>query len=387
MSDSIFDKVRFLVRYLNECTKAYDEGHPKITDEEWDNKYFELKSLEEETGLILSNSPTQSIPYDVKNELAKVNHNHKMLSLDKTKSIEDVMSFIGNQSFVAMCKMDGLTCTLTYRDGELVAAETRGNGFVGEDILHNVRTLPSVPTTIPVLGELVIDGEIICTYNDFQKYETQYKNPRNFAAGSIRLLDSKECAKRNLTFVVWDIISEKYFDDGIEYRLDQKLNFLIPFGFTIVPYIGVLNGALCSKNEYSNIIEEIQAIAKEKGFPIDGAVFKFADCAYGRSLGETAHHFKNALAYKFYDETYATELRDIEWTMGRTGVLTPVAVFESIDMDGSIVERASLHNLSIMEEILHGTGWIGQKIEVAKMNMIIPQVVSAEVDNEAKGQS
>lgn len=378
MSDSIFDKIRFLVRYLNECTKAYDEGHPTITDEEWDNKYFELKNLEEETGLILSNSPTQNISYDVKNELAKVTHNHKMLSLDKTKSIEDVSSFIGNKPYIAMCKMDGLTCTLTYKDGELVSAETRGNGFIGEDILHNVKTLPSVPTTIPVFGELIIDGEIICTYTDFQQYETQYKNPRNFAAGSIRLLDSKECAKRNLTFVVWDVISEKYFDDGIEYRLDQKLNFLRPFGFTIVPYIGVLNGALCSKNEYGNVIEKIQALAKENGFPIDGVVFKFADCAYGRSLGETAHHFKNALAYKFYDETYSTELLNIEWTMGRTGILTPVAIFEPVDIDGSTVNRASLHNISVMHEILGLYPYKHQAIEIYKANMIIPQIASAK---------
>ncbi len=376
--DSIYDKIRFLVRYLNECTKAYDEGNPKITDEEWDNKYFELQELEKETGLILSNSPTQSISYEVVNALSKSEHNHKMLSLEKTKSPDEVASFIGGKNFLAMCKMDGLTCSLTYRNGELVSAETRGNGLVGEDILHNARTLSSIPSKIPYTNELTIDGEIICTYTDFDKFSNEYKNPRNFAAGSIRLLDSKECATRKLTFVAWDIVTPMYFDDGIEYRLDQKLNYLIPFGFTVVPYI-VQNGNFVSN--YETIINEIQETAKLNSYPIDGVVFKFNDCAYGRSLGETTHHFKNALAYKFYDETYPTYLLDIEWTMGRTGVLTPVAVFEPIDVDGSTVERASLHNISIMEELL-GEPFEGQKIEVFKANMIIPQIYSAEKMSE-----
>lgn len=377
--DSVYDKIRFLVRYLNECTKAYDEGHPKITDEEWDNKYFELQELEKETGLILSNSPTQSISYEIVNALNKVEHSHKMLSLDKTKSSTEVKSFIGNKTFLAMCKMDGLTCSLTYRNGELVSAETRGNGLIGEDILHNIKTLSSVPKKIPYIDELVIDGEIICTYTDFKPFSSEYKNPRNFAAGSIRLLDAKECARRNLTFVVWDILTEMYFDDGIEYRLDQKLDYLKPFGFIVVPYIGAINGMTCSEKQYDDFINELQIQAKELGFPIDGVVFKFADCAYGRSLGETTHHFKNALAYKFYDETYWSKLLDIEWSMGRTGVLTPVAIFEPIDMDGSIVERASLHNVSIMSDLFGSLGPCkGDEVEVFKANMIIPQIKSVK---------
>ena len=381
--DSIYDKIRYLVRYLNECTKAYDEGNPKITDEEWDNKYFELKALEEETGLILSNSPTQSISYEIVNTLNKVEHSHKMLSLEKTKSPKEVMNFIGNNVFLAMCKMDGLTCSLTYRNGELVAAETRGNGIVGEDILHNAKVLPSIPHKIPYTNELVIDGEIICTYTDFEKFSSEYKNPRNFAAGSIRLLDSKECASRNLTFVAWDVMTPMYFDDGIEYRLDQKLSYLIPFGFTIVPFTAV-NGAMCTENLYTTIIESIRQSAQFNSYPIDGVVFKFNDCAYGRSLGETTHHFKNALAYKFYDEAYTSRLLDIEWTMGRTGVLTPVARFEPIEIDGSTVERASLHNLSIMKDIFGGPGpFVGQEVSVFKANMIIPQIASAaDTDND-----
>ena len=377
--DSIYDKIKFLVRYLNECTKAYDEGHPKITDEEWDNKYFELQELEKETGLILSNSPTQSISYEIVNALNKVEHSHKMLSLEKTKSVDEVTAFVGKKDFLVMCKMDGLTCSLTYRNGELVSAETRGNGLVGEDILHNARVLPSIPHKIPYMDELVIDGEIICTYTDFEKFSSDYKNPRNFAAGSIRLLDSKECASRNLTFVAWDVLTPMMFNDGTEYKLSQKLNYLIPFGFTVVPYAtGPAFYADDTEVEMDMFIEQVTQMAQGYGYPIDGAVIKFNDCAYGRSLGETTHHFKNALAYKFYDETYQTSLLDIEWTMGRTGVLTPVAVFEPIDVDGSTVERASLHNVSILNETLHGWGYKGQKVEVFKANMIIPQIASAE---------
>ena len=375
--DSIYDKIHYLVNFLNNCTKAYDEGNPIITDEEWDKKYFELKALEEETNLVLGNSPTQVITYELVNNLQKSIHNHKMLSLEKTKSPKEVLDFVGNKPFLAMCKMDGLTCSLTYRMGELVAAETRGNGLVGEDILHNARVIPSIPNKIPYTNELVIDGEIICTTHDFEEFSSQYKNPRNFAAGSIRLLDAEVCAKRSLTFVVWDVISQIYFEDGIEFRVDQKLEMLRPFGFTIVPY-ETLTGAVMTTSLIEEVIKGVQKEAKLYGYPIDGAVFKFADCAYGRSLGETTHHFKNALAFKFYDDTYTTRLLDIEWTMGRTGVLTPVAIFEPVDIDGSTVERASLHNISVMAGIFSPLGpHKYQEIEVFKANMIIPQIASA----------
>ena len=375
--DSIYDKIHYLVNFLNNCTKAYDEGNPIITDEEWDKKYFELKALEEETNLVLGNSPTQIITYELVNNLQKSIHNHKMLSLEKTKSPKEVLDFVGNKPFLAMCKMDGLTCSLTYRMGELVAAETRGNGLVGEDILHNARVIPSIPNKIPYTDELIIDGEIICTTHDFEEFSSQYKNPRNFAAGSIRLLDAEVCAKRNLTFVVWDVISQIYFEDGIEFRVDQKLEMLRPFGFTIVPY-ETLTGAVMTTSLIEEVIKGVQKEAKLYGYPIDGAVFKFADCAYGRSLGETTHHFKNALAFKFYDDTYTTRLLDIEWTMGRTGVLTPVAIFEPVDIDGSTVERASLHNISVMTGIFSPLGpHKYQEIEVFKANMIIPQIASA----------
>ena len=374
------DRVRFLVIALNAYTKDYEQGNPKITDEEWDNMYFELKSLEEETGLILSNSPTQTITYDIVNALSKVEHNHKMLSLEKTKSLDELNSFIGKKEAVIMCKMDGLTCSITYKNGELVAAETRGNGLVGEDILHNARVLSSIPKKIPYKDELVIDGEIICTYGNFEPFSNEYKNPRNFAAGSIRLLDSKECSKRNLTFVAWDVLSPMYYDNGEERSMSEKLNYIWPLGFTIVPKVVIpaydADGGVV---ELSDVIDHLTIQAKELGYPIDGMVAKFNDCAYGRSLGETGHHFKNAMAYKFYDETYWSKLLDIEWTMGRTGVLTPVAIFEPIDMDGSTVSRASLHNISIMAGLFGPFGPCrGDEVEVFKANMIIPQIKSVK---------
>jgi DNA ligase (NAD+) len=366
-----YQKIINLVNYLNECTKAYDEGKPLITDKEWDDLYFQLEQLEKEAGLILSNSPTQSISFEVVNELQKVEHDHKMLSLEKTKSADEVLAFCKGKQILAMCKMDGLTCSLTYENGELVSAETRGNGLVGENILHNAKIIPSIPKTIPYKEKLTIDGEIICTYKDFKKFEDVYKNPRNFASGSIRLLSAKECATRSLTFVAWDVMTPLQ-----EYNLlSDKLIYLKSIGFTTVPFIRTV---FKNSQEVEDFISDIKWAAEENSYPIDGAVFKFNDCEYGLSLGETSHHFKNAIAFKFYDEIYQTHLLDIEWTMGRTGVLTPVAIFEPIDIDGSTVERASLHNITVMEELFHGTPFKNQLIEVYKANMIIPQVYSAD---------
>ena len=366
-----YQKIINLVNYLNDCTKAYDEGKPLITDKEWDDLYFQLEQLEKEAGLILSNSPTQSISFEVVNELQKVEHDHRMLSLEKTKSADEVLTFCKGKQILAMCKMDGLTCSLTYENGELVSAETRGNGLVGENILHNAKIIPSIPKTIPHKEKLTIDGEIICTYKDFKKFEDVYKNPRNFASGSIRLLSAKECATRSLTFVAWDVMTPLQ-----EYNLlSDKLIYLKSIGFTTVPFIRTI---FKNSQEVEDFIADIKWAAEENSYPIDGAVFKFNDCEYGLSLGETSHHFKNAIAFKFYDEIYQTHLLDIEWTMGRTGVLTPVAIFEPIDIDGSTVERASLHNITVMEELFHGTPFKNQLIEVYKANMIIPQVYSAD---------
>lgn len=363
-----FELIQILVSELNQATLYYDIGLPYMSDKEWDEKYFQLKELEKKVGFTLFNSPTNSIPYEVVNQLNKVEHNHKMLSLDKTKSPEEVKEFLADKEALAMAKLDGLTCSLTYEDGKLVKAETRGNGLIGEDIFHNIIHMPSVPKTLPnTFGRIVIDGEVICTLPNFSLYADEYKNSRNFAAGSIRLLDSEECKKRKLTFVAWEVI------EGFEEykKLSNKLNKVKSLGFIIVPYIIV-----------QNIAQDIESICELTNniFPIDGIVFKFNDIEYGRSLGETAHHFKNAIAYKFYDETYSTKMLDIEFTMGRTGVLTPVAVFEPIEIDGTTVERANLHNISVMFETLNGGSFVGQKIEVFKSNAIIPQIVSGSAE-------
>ena len=358
--------MRDIVDYLNRCTVAYDKGEPIITDKEWDKIYFALLDMEHQTGIVYPDSPTQVVHYETVSALNKVTHNHKMLSLEKTKDIDEIRNFVGKQDYLAMCKMDGLTCSLTYRDGKLVAAETRGNGIVGEDILHNAMVIPSIPKRIKYQDELVVDGEIICKYDDFNEmFALTYRNPRNFAAGSIRLLDSKECSKRHLTNVAWDVLKGY---DSLDLLMD-KLIHLSGEHFTVVPW---------EKGEPEECVEKLKETAAALNYPIDGCVFKFNDIAYGQSLGETSHHFKNAMAYKFYDELYTSHLIDIEWTMGRTGVLTPVAVFEPIDMDGSTVERASLHNISVMTELMHGTPFKGQAVEVFKSNMIIPQIDSAE---------
>ena len=362
-------KMQKLIEELNQATKAYDKGEPYISDAKWDQLYFELYELEKDTGIIYPESPTQTIHYEVVSELKKVKHNHPILSLDKTKSIEDIKSFLGKKDWIAMAKMDGLTCSLRYVDGKLVSAETRGNGIEGEDITHNAKVIPSIPNHINFKDELIIDGEIICTYDDFKPFENDYKNPRNFAAGSIRLLDSKECKKRNLTFVVWDII--KGFDS--EKTLTEKIIKIRQYGFITVP--------LTISNLMTPTIEKavdfLKEDAKLKCYPIDGIVFKYDDIEDYNAAGRTDHHFKGGIGFKFYDETVTSYLRNIEWTMGRTGVLTPVAVYNEIEIDGSMCNRASLHNINIMRQTL-GEPYEGQEIQVCKMNQIIPQIVAAQ---------
>lgn len=366
--------MKALIEQLNDATKAYDEGKPYMSDVDWDEKYYELQKLEERLGIIFPNSPTQSIQYDVVNGLEKVTHNHKMLSLDKTKSDDEVKAFLGGHEWVAMLKMDGLTCSLTYLDGKLVRAETRGNGIEGENILHNAKVIPSIPQTISLPGEIVIDGEIICDKESFKQFADEYKNPRNFAAGSIRLLDSRECGRRCLTFVAWDLISRIEDSFGEEETFGNKLSILKDMGFTVVPYYKWCDGT------FNEIKERLVYMADVMNYPIDGLVYKFHDCAFGRSLGETGHHFKNAIALKFYDEEYETTLLDIEWQVGRTGVITPIAIFEPIEIDGSVVSRCSLFNLTMIEKKL-GHPYVGQRIRVCKFNCIIPGITSAQSED------
>ena len=368
MGDNI-SEIRNLIDKLNYYTKLYDEGKPEISDQEWDDMYFELAKLEALTGEYFEDSPTQRVNYQVVNQLNKVEHSHPMLSLDKTKDLDVVKSFIGKKDYIVMAKMDGLTCSLTYENGYLIRAETRGNGIIGEDILHNALQVKSIPNRINYKDKLVVDGEIICDYKTFERFSNDYKNPRNFAAGSIRLLDSEESAMRSLTFVAWDLIEGPSPDN-----LAEKFKILKEFNFIVVPFQW---GDSLENEELEHSIKEIQNWCQICEYPIDGIVVKYNRVDEYEAAGRTDHHFKGGIAYKFYDEEYETILRDIEWTMGRTGVLTPVAIYDDIDIDGTICNRASLHNLSIMKEQLYEP-YAGEKIWIAKMNMIIPQVVRKE---------
>ena len=364
------------IKTLNNWTKMYDEGTPAVSDKEWDDLYFSVVKYEKEHPENISvESPTQIISYEVVNKLNKVEHNHLMLSLDKTKDIKTIESFVKGHDWIAMAKMDGLTCSLHYLNGELISAETRGNGIIGEDITHNAKVIPSIPKRIDYKDELIVDGEIICTYKDFEKFQDTYKNPRNFASGSIRLLDSKECSKRHLTFVAWDIITSFNSNGLVSKFLSAKLNFIEELGFIIVPmFINSDSTDLTSINTY---IDNIKKESQRLSYPIDGVVFKYDVIEDYIAAGRTDHHFKGGLAYKFYDETYPTRLKYISWTMGRTGVLTPVAIFDPIDIDGSTVERASLHNVSVMREILGDCAYVGEPLQIYKANQIIPQIAEA----------
>ena len=369
------DAIRTRINFLNEKTKEYDKGCPTISDKEWDDIYFELKELEDNFHIYFNDSPTQSISYEVVSSLEKIEHNHEMLSLEKTKSLEEVKDFLGAVPYLAMCKMDGLTCSLKYSGGKLVSAETRGNGFIGENILHNARIIPSIPKEIPYINDLIVDGEIICSKHDFKDFENDYANPRNFAAGSIRLLDAEECSKRKLQFVAWDVIEGLEDDKYLSFKLAK----LIECGFIVVPFIPCL---MPTNEKLNEDVEKLVKVAEKFGYPIDGLVFKFDDIEYGKAMGKTSHHFKNALAYKFYDETATSTLLSIDWTMGRTGALTPVAVFEPIELEGSVINRASLHNISVMEELSGGFERVGDTLHIFKANMIIPQVSKWEHHGE-----
>ena len=355
-------RIEELIKVLHHHDVLYEAGHPEISDTEYDNLYFELQTLENTYNIYLPNSPTQSIHYELKTELNKVTHNHPMLSLDKTKDMNEVYSFLDGQDFLSMCKMDGLTCSLRYLNGKLVSAETRGDGYTGEDVLHNVLTIRNVPKRIEYEDELIVDGEVICTYDDFEQFKKEYQNPRNFASGSIRLLNSEECAKRSLTFVAWDVI--KGFDN-LDY-LSEKLSRLYALNFTTVPWIS---------GDDRDAKEFLVNKAKELGYPIDGLVFKFDNIAYGELQGATGHHKKNAIAFKFADDSYFSQLKRIQWTMGRTGVLTPVAIFDPVEIDFTTVERASLHNVSVLRATLGDCAYVGEPLQIYKANQIIPQIM------------
>ena len=366
-----------LIEFLNYHQDLYDRGTPQISDSEWDAAYLELKELETLGGYSLPNSPTQKIRYTVVNELKKVKHDEDfpMLSLDKTKEISDIEDKFENKQWVAMYKCDGLSCRLIYQNGRLLQASTRGNGEVGEDITHNARVVKNIPKHIPHEGRLVVDGEIICKEQDFAPFAEEYANSRNFAAGSIRLLNSAESAKRNLSFIAWDCI---YDDESETNLLSMQLEDLAFYGFEPVGY------GICEVS-VEEAIEYLKRSADAEGIPIDGIVFKLDNKSEYHAAGTTSHHPSGALSFKFYDEEYETELLDLEYTMGRTGVLSPVAIYKTIEIDGTECSRASLHNLNTLTSLLGEYPYVGQKVKIFKANQIIPQVSGAIRAEEVLG--
>lgn len=362
---NLLEEIKMQIAQLNMWTKAYEEGHPIVSDKTWDEAYFRLADLENKANIHLPNSPTQKVVYEVQTELKKVTHNHPMLSADKTKDWDKFVQYFGNKDVIGMLKLDGLTLSLRYVDGHLVSAETRGDGEVGEDVTMNATTIASIPKYIDYTDELIIDGEIICRYCDFTAFSGEYANPRNFAAGSIRLLDPNECKKRNLTFVAWHVVK------GLTNDVAKNLNHLVGLGFLTTPWTSSFDW---DAKEY--LID----CAKKLSYPIDGLIGRFMDREYGDSLGATSHHSKAIYAFKFYDETVQARLNTIKWQVGRSGVLTPIACFDPIEIEGTTVERASLHNYSVMREILGPCAYVGEPLQVYKSNMIIPQILP--VDDE-----
>ena len=377
-------RIHELVKQLNEYRDAYyNRAESLVVDSEYDRLFDELKALEADTGVVLMNSPTSTVGYDVKSKLEKVSHDIPLLSLDKTKDVDELVKFMGNHKCLLMYKYDGLTVELIYNEGNLIQASTRGDGYTGEDITHNVKTFKNIPLTIPYNGCLRVVGEAIIHKHDFQKIndnlpagEKPYANARNLAAGSVRQLDSAVCDTRNIHFMLWDVLEGlddlPTLDDLFPASDSRMTKFFAceRLGFEL-PYA-------CRFEQESSAfiiqdaIEHMRDQAIEKGIPIDGIVMKYDSISYSKQKGGTSHHNNDGIAFKFEDETAETVLREIEWSMGRTGQLTPVAIFDPIELDGTIVTRASVHNLSYIKDYDLN---IGDKLKVYKANMIIPQIL------------
>lgn len=367
--DKKLNRMKELIEILNNASRLYYQySTPIMTDFEYDKLYDELEKLEKETNTVLSNSPTQNVEPEAIDSLVKVEHPAPMLSLSKTKSISELASFLGNQEGLISWKLDGLTIVLTYKDGKLSSGVTRGNGIIGEVVTENVKKFKNIPLTVPYKGTLVVRGEAVIKYSDFNKMNeeldddsSQYKNPRNLCSGSVRQLDSKVTAKRNVNCIIFALIeSEKKFK-----LKSEEFEWLKSLGFDVVEYHKVT----------SNNIEEQVLYFKNKineyDIPSDGLVLLYNDIEYGKQLGTTAKYPKNAIAFKWQDETAETKLIDVDWLVSRTGLINPVAVFEPVELEGTIVSRASLHNVSILQGLSLG---IGDTILVYKANMIIPQI-------------
>lgn len=362
------------VDLLNQWTDDYDKGAPVVEDYEWDDLYYSVQDFEYyNPELISPDSPTQKVHFTKVSELSKVKHSHPMLSLAKTKDLTKITEILGTDfPLIAMLKLDGLSCSLTYEKGVLVRAETRGDGEVGEDVTHNIWNVSTVPKHLPQKINLTVDGEIIIKEDDFEPFAQEYKNPRNLAAGTVRLLDAADAAKRRLTFVAWDAI----FPNEEDYQnLTDKLLFLREWEFSIVTFRELSSNT--TDKSIQETIDALKDLTQFSHYPIDGIVFKINSVKEYERKGRTDHHFRGGVAFKFFEETYGTNLLDVSFDVSRTGELTPVAVFSPIDIEGSTVERASLHNLSILKEKV-GTPYKGQSLQIVKRNQIIPQIEEAK---------
>ena len=376
-------RIEELVELLNQAGKAYyQEGKEIISNLEYDKAYDELVRLEEETGIVLSASPTQNVGYSVATALPKEEHASPMLSLDKTKSVETLQSFLGEQKGILSWKLDGLTVVMTYEKGELVKAVTRGNGRIGEIVTENAKRFRNLPLRIPFKGRLVLRGEALIRYSDFAKINEEipeegakYKNPRNLCSGSVRQLDPKITWERRVYFFPFTLVSVEEGEDGASRESgglpdfhnshEAEFEFLEQQGFQVVGRKAV------NKEELPGAVSDFSEQVKKNDFPSDGLVLLMDDISYGKSLGTTAKFPRNALAFKWEDEEEKTILREVEWSPSRTGLINPVAIFDPVELEGTVVGRASLHNISYLEDLKLG---IGDEITVYKANMIIPQI-------------
>lgn len=371
MNKSKKARMQELVELLNNASRAYyQEAEEIMSNYEYDQLYDELQELEQELGITLSNSPTVNVGYEVLSELPKERHESPMLSLDKTKDVEELKRFVGNQKALMSWKMDGLTIVLTYREGRLYKAVTRGNGEVGEVITNNAKVFKNIPLQIAYQGELILRGEAIIGYRDFERIneaiedvDARYKNPRNLCSGSVRQLNNEITAKRNVKFYAFTLVQA----ENVDFHNSRacQMNWLKEQGFEVVEFHEVTSDTV-----EQEVIKFSEKIA-ENDFPSDGLVLVYDDIAYGQSLGRTSKFPRDSYAFKWADEVRETKLLEIEWSPSRTGLINPVAIFEPVELEGTTVSRASVHNISIMEELELG---IGDTIEVYKANMIIPQI-------------
>ena len=371
MQSETMERIKYLVDTLNKAAKAYyAEDREIMSNREYDALYDELQSLEQETGIVLTNSPTVSVGFEAVDELPKEQHESPMLSLGKTKSREELRDWLQGKAAILSWKLDGLTIVLTYRDGKLAKAVTRGNGEIGEVVTNNARTFKNIPLSIPFTGELVLRGEAVITYSDFERVnaeitdeKSKYKNPRNLCSGSVRQLNNEITAKRNVRFYAFSLVSAGETD--FHNSREEQFRFLEKQGFEVVEHYLVTEADILDRIDFFE--KKIQNF----DIPSDGLVLTYEDIAYGQSLGRTAKFPRHSIAFKWADELRETTLEEIEWSASRTGLINPVAIFEPVELEGTTVSRASVHNISILRSLKLG---IGDKITVYKANMIIPQI-------------